>query len=227
MGGAGRILLADDDPSLREVVRFALDRAGFEVIEASDGKVALDRFHRQAIDFVVLDVLMPEMDGIEVCREIRKTSQVPILFLSSRGEEVDKVLGLEMGGDDYLSKPFSPRELVSRIRAVLRRTRPAAEQSRVEAAGVRLDTEAFRVWAGETEVTLTVTEFRILEVLVRRPGRVFTRDELVQRAYEGPHHVSDRTLDSHMRRIRQKLREGGLDPIETVHGLGFRLQDTP
>jgi two-component system OmpR family response regulator len=225
MGGAGRILLVDDDPSLREVVRYALDRAGFEVIEAGDGRAAIERFGRSAVDLVVLDVLMPEMDGLEVCRAIRKTSQVPIVFLSSRGEEVDKVLGLEMGGDDYVQKPFSPRELVSRIRAVLRRTRPAAEQTAVEAAGVRLDCEAFRAWAGETEISLTVTEFRILEVLVRRPGRVFTRDELVQRAYDGPHHVSDRTLDSHMRRIRQKLREGGLDPIETVHGLGFRLED--
>jgi two-component system, OmpR family, response regulator len=225
LAGAGRILLVDDDPSLREVVRYALDRAGFEVIEAGDGRAAMDRFGRNAVDLVVLDVLMPEMDGLEVCREIRKSSQVPIVFLSSRGEEVDKVLGLEMGGDDYVAKPFSPRELVSRVRAVLRRTRPVADAAVAEAAGVKLDSEAFRVWAGETEVTLTVTEFRILEVLVRRPGRVFTRDELVQRAYEGPHHVSDRTLDSHMRRIRQKLREGGLDPIETVHGLGFRLQD--
>jgi two-component system OmpR family response regulator len=225
MPGAGRILLADDDPSLREVVRYALDRAGFEVIEAQDGRVALDRFGRSAIDLVVLDVLMPELDGIEVCRAIRRSSQVPIVFLSSRGEEVDKILGLEMGGDDYLAKPFSPRELVSRVKAVLRRTRPAAEQVLVEVGGVRLDAEAFRVWANEVELQLTVTEFRILEVLLRRPGRVFTRDELVERAYEGPHHVSDRTLDSHMRRIRQKLREGGLDPIETVHGLGFRFQD--
>ncbi len=222
--GLGRILLADDDPSLREVVRYALDRAGFEVVEAADGRAALDRFARQAVDLVVLDVLMPELDGLEVCRAIRRTSQVPILFLSSRGEEVDKILGLELGGDDYLAKPFSPRELVSRVRAVLRRTRPDTRTATVEAGGVRLDVEAFRAWAGEVEITLTVTEFRLLEVMVRRPGRVFTRDELVQRAYEGVHHVSDRTLDSHVRRIRQKLREGGLDPIETVHGLGFRFE---
>lgn len=220
-----RILLADDDPSLREVARYALHQAGFEVIEASDGRMALDRATRDPVDLVILDVLMPELDGIEVCRAIRRTSQVPIVFLSSRGEEVDKVLGLEMGGDDYVAKPFSPRELVSRVRAVLRRTRPAPEQTVLEAAGVRLDTEAFRAWAGAVEIQLTVTEFRLLEVLVRRPGRVFTRQELVSRAYEGPHHVSDRTLDSHIRRVRQKLREGGLDPIETVHGLGFRLQD--
>ncbi|MBX2796263.1 MAG: response regulator transcription factor [Myxococcales bacterium] len=223
---APRILLVDDDPSLREVVRYALDRAGYDVVEASDGRVALERFRQHQVDLVVLDVLMPEMDGIAVCRELRQTSQVPIVFLSSRAEEVDKVLGLEMGGDDYLTKPFSPRELVSRVKAVLRRTRVVTEEGTVtEAAGVRLDTEAFRAWAGSVELKLTVTEFRILEVFVRRPGRVFTRDELVERAYPGPHHVSDRTLDSHIRRIRQKLREGGLDPIHTVHGLGFRFED--
>ncbi|MCB9686877.1 MAG: response regulator transcription factor [Alphaproteobacteria bacterium] len=222
---AGRILLVDDDPSLREVARYALDRAGFEVIEAGDGRSALDRFARHSIDLVVLDVLMPEVDGLEVCRTLRATSQVPVVFLSSRGEEVDRILGLELGGDDYLTKPFSPRELVSRVKAVLRRTRPEARSTTVEAVGVRLDVEAFRAWAAETEIQLTVTEFRLLEVMLRRPGRVFTRDELVERAYEGPHHVSDRTLDSHIRRIRQKLREGGLDPIETVHGLGFRFED--
>ncbi|MCB9698970.1 MAG: response regulator transcription factor [Alphaproteobacteria bacterium] len=222
---AGRILLVDDDPSLREVARYALDRAGFEVIEAGDGRSALDRFARHSIDLVVLDVLMPEVDGLEVCRTLRATSQVPVVFLSSRGEEVDRILGLELGGDDYLTKPFSPRELVSRVKAVLRRTRPEARSTTVEAGGVRLDVEAFRAWAAETEIQLTVTEFRLLEVMLRRPGRVFTRDELVERAYEGPHHVSDRTLDSHIRRIRQKLREGGLDPIETVHGLGFRFED--
>jgi two-component system, OmpR family, response regulator len=219
-----RILLADDDPSLREVVRYALDQAGFEVIEASDGRMALDTVARTPFDLLVLDVLMPELDGLEVCRVVRRTSQVPIVFLSSRGEEIDKILGLELGGDDYLAKPFSPRELVSRVRAVLRRTHPPSpEPAAVEAGGVRLDPEAYRVWVGQIEVQLTVTEFRLLEVLARRPGRVFTRHELVARAYDGPHHVSDRTLDSHVRRIRQKLREGGVDPIETVHGLGFRL----
>ena len=222
---AGRILLVDDDPSLREVARYALDRAGFEVIEAGDGRTALDRFARHSVDLVVLDILMPEIDGLEVCRTLRKTSEVPVVFLSSRAEEVDRVLGLELGGDDYLTKPFSPRELVSRVKAVLRRTRPEARSTAVEAGGVRLDVDAFRAWAGELEIQLTVTEFRLLEVMVRRPGRVFTRDELVERAYEGPNHVSDRTLDSHIRRIRQKLREGDLDPIETVHGLGFRFED--
>jgi len=224
-----RILLVDDDASLREVVRYALDRAGYEVVEAEDGVRALARFAEQPVDLVVLDVLMPELDGLEVCRQLRQTSEVPIVFLSSRAEEVDRILGLEMGGDDYVSKPFSPRELVSRVKAVLRRTRraeaPPDADEVLQAAGIRLDVGAHRAFVGEAELSLTVTEFRILEVFVRRPGRVLTRDELVERAYPGPHHVSDRTLDSHIRRIRHKLREGGLDPIATVHGLGFRLEE--
>jgi len=221
-----RILLVDDDPSLREVARYALDRGGYEVIEAADGREALSRFRVHAIDLVVLDVLMPELDGLDVCRALRESSQVPIVFLSSRGEEVDRILGLELGGDDYLTKPFSPRELVSRVKAVLRRTAQGAQPTAVvQAAGIRLDTEAFRAWAAEEEVSLTVTEYRLLEVMVRRPGRLFTREELVQRAYPGQHHVADRTLDSHIRRIRQKLRQGGITAIHTVHGMGFRLED--
>jgi len=220
------ILLVDDDPSLREVVRYALTRAGFNVREAADGVAALAAFRASVPDMIVLDVLMPEMDGMEVCRQIRRTSQVPILFLSSRGEELDRVLGLELGGDDYVTKPFSPRELVSRVKAVLRRTKPVdtTPSDVISEGDVKLDRGAYRVWASGTEVSLTVTEFRILEVLIRRPGRVFPRAELVELAYPGPHHVSDRTLDSHIRRIRQKLRDAGSDRIETVHGLGFRFQ---
>jgi two-component system OmpR family response regulator len=231
-----RLLLVDDDPSLREVARYALARAGHDVTEARDGREALQLAAASSFDLIVLDVLMPEVDGLEVCRELRRRDDpVPIVFLSSRGEEVDRVLGLEMGGDDYLTKPFSPRELVSRVKAVLRRMRPAQSPKGdvLEAQGVRLDPDAFRVWAAPTteqlatsatEVQLTVTEFRLLEVLVRRPGRAYPRDELVSLAYPGTHHVSDRTVDSHVRRIRQKLREAGCDPIETVHGLGFRLR---
>jgi len=227
MSGA-EVLLVDDDPSLREVVRYALTRAGFRVREASDGREALLAFRRSEPDLMVLDISMPELDGLEVCREIRKHSQVPILFLSSRGEELDRVLGLELGGDDYVTKPFSPRELVSRVKAVLRRTRPVArddaDADAVQVGRVRVDRGQHRVWVGETEVGLTVTELRILDVLIRRPGRVYPRAELVELAYPGPHHVSDRTLDSHVRRIRQKLRDAGSECIETVHGLGFRFQ---
>jgi len=225
MSGA-EVLLVDDDPSLREVVRYALTRAGYRVQEAKDGREALLAFRRRAPDLIVLDVSMPELDGMEVCREIRKSSEVPILFLSSRSDELDRVLGLELGGDDYVTKPFSPRELVSRVKAVLRRTRPVQrnDSDTVKVGRVTVDRGAHRVWVGEQEIALTVTELRILDVLIRRPGRVFPRSELVDLAYPGPHHVSDRTLDSHVRRIRQKLREAGSERIETVHGLGFRFQ---
>ncbi len=226
----GEILVVDDDPHLREVVTYALTREGFTVHEAENGVAALERFDAAPVDLIVLDVLMPEMDGLEVCRRIRANSNVPIVFLSSRGEEIDKVLGLELGGDDYVAKPFSPRELVSRVKAVLRRTRGAeaaatsSDSAEMNHAGLRIDTTEHRVWANGTELQLTVTEFRLLSVLMGRPGRVYTREDLVEHAYPGNHHVSDRTVDSHVRRIRQKLRDQRLDPIETVHGLGFRLR---
>lgn len=226
---ASTILVVDDDAPLREVVRYALTRAGFEVTEAADGAQALRTLATRTFDLVVLDVLMPEMDGLAVCRAVRATSRVPIVFLSSRGEELDKVLGLEIGGDDYLTKPFSPRELVSRVKAVLRRaapTEPAAEVAHnpLQVGPIRLDPDTHRAWVGRDEIELTATEFRMLQVLMSRPGRVFTRAELVSGGYQGNHHVSDRTVDSHLRRIRHKLRGCGSDPIETVHGVGFRLE---
>ncbi|MBK9366566.1 MAG: response regulator transcription factor [Deltaproteobacteria bacterium] len=250
------ILVADDDPNLREVVRYALSREGFSVIEANNGVEALTLALARAPDLVVLDVLMPELDGLEVCRRLRRDREsLPILFLSSRDEELDRVVGLEIGGDDYVTKPFSPRELVSRVKALLRRSRatslpatltppvasvapvasiapvapvaPVASSDELRVGLLRLRPSEHRVYAGDHEVELTVTEFRILQALMSRPGRVFTRDELTERAYDGPHHISDRTLDSHIRRVRQKLRERDVDPIETVHGLGFRLSAAP
>lgn len=224
------ILIVDDDPRLREVVRYTLSREGHDVREAGDGQAALDAVSAQMPDLIVLDVLMPELDGLEVCRRVRATSRVPIIFLSSRTEELDRVLGLELGGDDYLAKPFSPRELASRVKAVLRRSEPAqavapsATTERLQHGRLVLDLTEHRAWVDGGEVVFTVTELRLLASLLRHPGKVYTRDELVERAYEGKHFVSDRTIDSHVRRVRQKLRDHDLDPIETVHGLGFRLQ---
>jgi two-component system OmpR family response regulator len=221
---AGHILVVDDDPNLREVVRYALAREDFAVREAENGVAALEAIRHDPPDLVVLDVLMPELDGLEVCRRMRAESlDVPVIFLSSRGEELDRVLGLDVGADDYLTKPFSTRELVGRVRAVLRRTK-GADHSGVVVGDLRLDETEHRLTVRGEEVVLTVTEFRLLAVLMRHPGRVYTRDELVSRAYPGRHHVSDRTLDSHIRNIRAKLRESGTDPIETVHGLGYRLE---
>jgi two-component system OmpR family response regulator len=226
---ARRILVVDDDPRLREVVRYALSRDGFEIEEAGDGHAAIAACEAKLPDLVVLDVVMPELDGIEVCRRIRQRSKVPILFLSSRGEEVDRVLGLELGGDDYVTKPFSPRELVSRVKAVLRRSgeEPETSAGTIQLGDVRLDPHEVRVFAGKTELDLTATEFRLLHVLMTKPGRVYTRDELMTRGYEGTHFVSGRTLDSHIRRIRKKFKDAGRDPIETVHGIGFRMRKEP
>ncbi len=221
------ILVADDDPHLREVVGYALRRAGFVVREVGDGAAVLREVERKAPDLLVLDIVMPELDGLAVCRELRRTTRLPIVFLSSRDEEFDRVLGLEMGGDDYLTKPFSTRELVARVKAVLRRMAPVAAAPAADtlrAGGVALDRSAHKAFVGPAEVTLTVTEFSILEALMGAPGRAFTRQELVDRAYGEGHHIADRTLDSHIRRIRHKLREHGIEPIQTVHGLGYRLE---
>ena len=161
------ILIVDDDPRLRELVRYTLAREGFAVREAGDGKQALAAVNARVPDLVVLDVLMPELDGISVCRELRKSHDVPVVFLSSRGEEVDRILGLDFGGDDYLAKPFAPAELVSRVKAVLRRTQKKdTAPPVVEDGGVRLDANAYRAWAGDQELTLTRTEFRMLHAAV-------------------------------------------------------------
>lgn len=224
------ILVVDDDPHLREVVRYALSRQGFTVREATNGAEALRAHAAAPADLWVLDIVMPELDGIETVRALRRGSRVPVVFLSSRDEELDRVLGLELGGDDYLTKPFSTRELVARVKAVLRRAAPAEDEPRervLEAGGLTLDPTAHRVWAGGREVLLTVTEFNLLRALMSRPGKVYTRDELTTLAYGDGYHLAERTLDSHVRRIRAKFREHGLDPVETVHGLGYRLGARP
>jgi two-component system OmpR family response regulator len=227
------ILIADDDPHIREVVRFALEMAGFATAQAADGKETVALFSELRPDLLILDIVMPEMDGTEVCKQIRSHSTIPIIFLSSRDEEVDRIIGLELGGDDYVTKPFSPRELVARVKAVLRRSEKVET---VEEAGAKpeplkllrhgrleLDPDRFEVqWDGKP-VVLTITEFGIVRTLLSYPGKVFTRDELISSAYTYDNVVTDRTIDSHVRRVRQKFAGAGADPIETVHGLGYRL----
>ncbi len=225
-----RILVVDDDGHIREVVRFALAQGGHEVVEAADGAAALAAFAAGGIDLVVLDIIMPEEDGLTVCRKLRQVSAVPIIFLTSKDEELDRILGLELGADDYLVKPFSPRELLARVKAVMRRTSgPGRAEGgpRVAHGALEMDLDRHRCrWHGG-EVTLTVTEFAILETLAQAPGRVFSRGELVDRAYGRGHVITERTVDSHVRRIRQKLAAGGPDPVETVYGLGYRLREEP
>ena len=223
-----RILVVDDDPHIREIVEFALAKAGYEVTLAADGREGLAAFDRVHPDLVVLDILMPELPGTEVCKEIRARSTVPIVFLTSVDDEVDRILGLEMGGDDYVTKPFSPRELVARVKAVLRRSQRAPEpEPALDHGRLRLTPSSFRAFMGEREVELTVTEFRILSALLAHPGRVYSRDDLMDRVYADGCIVADRTIDSHIKRIRKKFEAEGWNPIETVHGLGYRLAEAP
>ena len=225
-----RVLIVDDDPAIREVVRFALSRAGFEALQAADGTAGLAAAREALPDLIVLDVMLPEMDGTEMCRALRASggpaASIPVLFLSSRDDEVDRVVGLEIGGDDYLTKPFSPRELVARVRAVLRRSRPARQEAAEEAlrhGRLLLDPGTARVtWDGR-EVVLTATEFGLLRTLLRRPGRVLNRDALMDGAYAVERVVSDRTIDSHVRRLRAKFAALGAAPVETLPGFGYRL----
>ena len=227
-----KVLVVDDDPHIREVVCFALEKAGFDTSTAEDGQQALNCFADQQPDLVVLDIMMPEMDGTDVCRTLRRHSTVPIVFLSSKDDEVDRIIGLELGGDDYVTKPFSPRELVARVRAVLRRTDSQAEAQTDSDAAMRilkngaltLDQDRFMAYWQEREVILTVTEFGILRTLITHPGKVFTRDEIMNSAYNFHNVVSDRTIDSHVRRLRSKLDAVGADLIETVHGMGYKLR---
>lgn len=223
---SSRILVVDDEPNIRDVICFALERAGMATTVARTGAEAMIAWRRAVPDLIVLDVGMPEMDGLDVCRQIRKTSDVPILFLSARDEEVDRIIGLEIGGDDYVTKPFSPRELVARVKTILKRaggagTKPADLLAR---GPLRLDRTAHSAtWDGEP-VPLTALEFAVLATLLGRPDMVFSRDQLITAAYGTKIHVAERTIDSHIRNIRAKfLAIGCSGVITTVHGVGFKL----
>ncbi|WP_314951041.1 response regulator transcription factor [Bradyrhizobium cosmicum] len=226
---AHRILIVDDEAHIREVVRVALKKAGMDVIEARDGKEALARFAADRPDLIVLDIGMPEFDGLDVCREVRKGSDVPILFLSARDEEIDRVLGLEIGGDDYVTKPFSPRELVARVNVILRRLGPRngeikAGPTALSQGGLLIDPEQHVASFAGTPLKLTAIEFGILRAFLTRPSSVFNREQLMRAAYQLNIQVSDRTIDSHIRNIRAKLAALNCENvIETIHGVGFKL----
>jgi len=225
----GRIAIVDDEEHIRETVSFALRREGHQVDAYPDGQAAWDAMQGPLPDVAVVDILMPRIDGLELCRRLRgRSEQLPLLFLSSRDEEFDRVLGLEIGADDYLCKPFSMRELAARVKVLLRRLRLADAPPRVaetlERGLLCLDVERYVArWRGD-EVPLTVTEFLIVKALAERPGHVRTRDQLVAAGYPHDTFVSERTIDSHIKRIRGKFREAGGSCIETVHGLGYRFR---
>jgi DNA-binding response OmpR family regulator len=228
---APRILLVDDEQPIQTLLSFPLQRDGYEVVQASDGREALDRFTEQAFDLVVLDVMLPRMDGLEVCRRLRARSSVPIIMLTAKSEEIDKVLGLELGADDYITKPFSMREFRSRVKAALRRSgmaQPEEEAERpVEVRGLRIDPSKRTVTLHAEAIATTFVEFEILNSLARSPGRVFTRDMLLARVWGDSAYRDPRTIDVHIRHLREKLEADPKEPefIFTVRGVGYRFRD--
>ncbi|TMI91512.1 MAG: response regulator transcription factor [Bacillati bacterium ANGP1] len=221
------VLVVDDDHRLVSLVRMYLEREGFGVFAAYDGQDAMDLYARHRPGFVILDLLLPKIDGVTVCRQIRKTSNVPILMLTAKVEEVDKLVGLSVGADDYVTKPFSPRELVARVRAILRRAAPATPVvPRLAHADLVMDLERHEVAADGREVRLTPIEFKLLQALMEFPGRVFTRDQLLAHVYAFDEAVVvDRTVDVHIGKLREKLGDDPARPryIQTVRGVGYKL----
>jgi DNA-binding response OmpR family regulator len=221
---ASRILVVDDEQSIRTIVEYALRDAGFQVATASRGDEALAAIVKNPVDLVVLDLMLPGMDGLEVCRRIRAERNVPIIILSAKGEELDKVLGLELGADDYVTKPFSPRELVSRVKANLRRARAEPEpEGPLRAGDIEIDPVARTVKRDGQEVALTYSEFEILLKLARSPRRVFTREELMNHLWKGSFYGDLRSVDVHVRHLRQKVERDPSSPvlIRTVRGVGY------
>ena len=229
--GSARILLVDDEQAVQTLLSYPLRKDGYEVVAAHDGREALDRFAEQRFDLVVLDIMLPKVDGIEVCRRLRSRSQVPIIMLTAKGDEIDKVLGLEMGADDYITKPFSVREFRSRVRAALRRAEISAAHHGADepivAGDLRIDFERRAVTARGGHVRLTYVEFEILAALARAPGRVMTREMLLEQVWGDSAYRDPRTIDVHIRHLREKLERNPREPeyLFTVRGVGYRFRD--
>jgi DNA-binding response OmpR family regulator len=233
------ILVVDDEPKIVQLARDYLEHAGFAVVTAADGRVALDLIGAAAPDLVVLDLGLPEIDGLEITRRLRRDGEIPIVILSARDDELDKLIGLELGADDYVTKPFSPRELVARVKAVLRRTEaggtagvsrggPDAEAGRIlRAADVTIDIDRMRVDVAGRDVELTPTEFQLLVALARRPGRILTRSQLLDAVHGVAFESYERAIDTHVKNLRRKLEPDPRVPryVLTVHGVGYRFAD--
>jgi len=221
-----RVLLVEDDPSIREITELGLRQAGFRVTSARDGREALIHFRNEPYDLVVLDLMLPTLDGYEVCREIRKESRVPIVMLSARSDTVDVVVGLELGADDYVRKPFEMSELVARARAALRRAAEAPSEPVISVDDLEIDPAGFRVRKAGEDVGLTATEFKLLLELARRPGQVFTRELLLERVWNYEYLGDSRLVDVAVQRLRAKVEDDPHDPrlIKTVRGVGYRFE---
>jgi two-component system, OmpR family, response regulator RegX3 len=223
-----RILIVEDEPSLAEPLAFLLEREGYEPTIASDGLVAVAEFDRNGSDLVLLDLMLPGLSGTEVCKEIRSRSSVPIIMLTAKDSEIDIVVGLELGADDYVTKPYSSRELLARIRAILRRRveDDVASEAVLEAGSVRMDVERHTVSVGGSETKMPLKEFELLEVLLRNAGRVLTRGQLIDRVWGADYYGDTKTLDVHIKRIRSRIEENPSEPtmLLTVRGLGYRFE---
>lgn len=224
-----RILIVEDDHNTASLVETYLQREGFVTLVEHDGHLGLQKARTEALDLVILDVMLPHVDGLEICRNLRSESEVPILMLTAREEEIDRVLGFSLGADDYVVKPFSPRELVERVKAILRRTRPSAPSVKpvLQHGGLQLDPEKHKVSRDGQSISLTSSEYKLLHTLMASPGRVFTRSELLSHFYDHEEAVVDRVIDVHVNKLRQKIE---LDPahpiyIETVRGFGYRFTE--
>jgi len=225
-----RILVVDDEESILQFVSYNLRKEGYDITTAPDGDTALELAAETPFDLVVLDIMLPGTDGYEVCRRLRAAGDTPVLFLSARDTELDKVVGLELGGDDYLAKPFGVRELIARVKALLRRTGQRTtdaphDDSPVEAAGIVLDEAAHIARSGGTQIDLTPREFELLACLMRHAGKVLSREHLLKEAWGWQYVVETKTVDTHIKRLRDKLQAAGVDPaaVETVRGYGYRL----
>ena len=221
-----RVLLVEDEESYREATSYMLRREGYDVVATGDGRTGLDEFARGGADIVLLDLMLPGLSGVEVCRQLRQTSSVPVIMVTARDSEIDKVVGLEIGADDYVTKPFSHRELVARIRAVLRRgqdNEPIADA--IEAGDVRMNVERHEVTLHGEPVRLALKEFELLEMFLRNPGRVLTRGQLIDRVWGSDYFGDTKTLDVHVKRLRAKLEADPANPtlFVTVRGLGYKL----
>jgi two-component system phosphate regulon response regulator PhoB len=225
-----QILIVEDEPAIRDMVAFALSRAGMDPVHAADARAAQDAIMARVPDLILLDWMLPGMSGLEFARRLRKdemTREVPIIMLTARGEENDRVSGLDAGVDDYVVKPFSTRELLARIKAVMRRAQSEAEDGTVELGGLRIDGPAHRVFAGEISVPIGPTEYRLLYFFMTHPERVYTRGQLLDQVWGGNVYVEERTVDVHIRRLRKTLEPFGLDPlVQTVRGSGYRFSTT-
>jgi two-component system alkaline phosphatase synthesis response regulator PhoP len=224
------ILVVDDEPRIAKVARDYLEQSGFSVITAGDGTTAVAAARREKPDLVVLDLNLPGMDGLDVCRVLRRESDVPIIMLTAREDEADRLIGLELGADDYITKPFSPRELVARTRAVLRRVQGNIQNTGVIRSGdLEIDLVGFRVMRGRELLSLTRTEFNLLAILAGHPGQAFSREQLLNRLYDVAYAGFERSIDAHIKNLRQKLETDPASPryVLTVYGIGYRFNDTP